>query len=123
MVERVALDPCRGSDNALVAGLDTHEVVVDAVHVVRLANAIVDEVCRRVPQETLGLRGRTRDPPYGPIRCCSPPKRPLPIEAEAAFLLALRRHQLTRSTRRGHPRPHSAFRRRIPLARRRNLNE
>ena len=64
-VERVALDPYRGYYNALVAGLDAPEVVVDAFHVVRLGNTVVDEVRRRVQQETLGHRGHKGDPLYG----------------------------------------------------------
>lgn len=64
-VERVALDPYRGYYNALVAGLDAPEVVVDAFHVVKLGNTVVDEVRRRVQQDTLGHRGRTGDPLYG----------------------------------------------------------
>jgi transposase len=64
-VERVALDPYRGYYNALVGGLDAPEVVVDAFHIVRLGNKVVDEVRRRVQQDTLGHRGRKGDPLYG----------------------------------------------------------
>jgi transposase len=64
-VERVALDPYRGYYNALVGGLDAPEVVVDAFHIVRLGNQVVDEVRRRVQQDTLGHRGRKGDPLYG----------------------------------------------------------
>lgn len=64
-VERVALDPYRGYYNALVAGLDAPEVVVDAFHIVKLGNTVVDEVRRRVQQQTLGHRGRAGDPLYG----------------------------------------------------------
>ena len=64
-VERVALDPDRGYYNALVSGLDAPEVVVDPFHVVRLGNTVVDEVRRRVQQQTLGHRGHKRDPLYG----------------------------------------------------------
>jgi transposase len=64
-VERVALDPYRGYYNALVGGLDAPEVVVDAFHIVRLGNTVVDEVRRRVQHDTLGHRGRTGDPLYG----------------------------------------------------------
>lgn len=64
-VEHVALDPYRGYYNALVAGLDAPEVVVDAFHIVRLGNTVVDEVRRRVQQDTLGHRGRAGDPLYG----------------------------------------------------------
>ena len=38
--------------------------VADPFHVVRLANQRLDEVRRRVPNETLGHRGRKRDPLY-----------------------------------------------------------
>jgi transposase len=64
-VERVALDPYRGYYNALVGGLPAPEVVVDAFHIVRLGNNVVDEVRRRVQQETLGHRGHKGDPLYG----------------------------------------------------------
>lgn len=64
-VRRVALDPYRGYYNALVGGLDAPEVVVDCFHVVRLGNVMVDDVRRRVQQETLGHRGRRDDPLYG----------------------------------------------------------
>ena len=63
-VERVALDPYRGYYNALVGGLSAPEVVVDAFHIVRLGNVMLDEVRRRVQQQTLGHRGRTGDPLY-----------------------------------------------------------
>lgn len=63
-IERVALDPYRGYYNALVSGLDAPEVVVDAFHVVRLGNVMVDEVRRRVQQQTLGHRGHKDDPLY-----------------------------------------------------------
>lgn len=63
-VQRVALDPYRGYYNALVGGLDAPEVVVDAFHIVRLGNRMLDEVRRRVQQDTLGHRGRKHDPLY-----------------------------------------------------------
>jgi len=64
-VECVALDPYRGYYNALVSGLDAPEVVVDAFHIVRLGNVMVDEVRRRVQQQSLGHRGHRDDPLYG----------------------------------------------------------
>ena len=64
-VERVALDPHRGYFNALVGGLDAPTVVVDAFHVIKLANTVVDEVRRRVQQEQTGHRGHAGDPLYG----------------------------------------------------------
>jgi transposase len=39
-------------------------VVVDHFHAIRLANAVVDQVRRRVQQATLGHRGRKHDPLY-----------------------------------------------------------
>ncbi len=39
--------------------------VLDAFHVVKLGSTMVDEVRRRVQQDTLGYRGRTGDPLYG----------------------------------------------------------
>jgi transposase len=39
-------------------------VVVDHFHAIRLANAVVDQVRRRVQQATLGHRGRKPDPLY-----------------------------------------------------------
>ncbi|MQB01278.1 MAG: hypothetical protein GEU78_13465 [Actinobacteria bacterium] len=53
------------SYNALVGGLDAPEVVVDCFHIIRLGNQVVDEVRRRVQQETLGHRGHAGDPLYG----------------------------------------------------------
>jgi transposase len=40
-------------------------VVLDHFHAVRLANAAVDDVRRRVQQQTLGRKGRKGDPLYG----------------------------------------------------------
>ncbi|MEX5259353.1 transposase [Kocuria sp. CPCC 205263] len=39
--------------------------VLDAFHVVKLGGQVVDEVRRRVQQDTLGHRGRAGDPLYG----------------------------------------------------------
>jgi transposase len=64
-IERVALDPHRGYYNALVGGLDAPEVVVDAFHIIKLANTVIDEVRRRVQQEQTGHRGFKGDPLYG----------------------------------------------------------
>jgi transposase len=56
--------PWRGYASALVAPLGHARVVVDHFHAVRLANTVVDQVRRRVPQTTLGHRGRKPDPLY-----------------------------------------------------------
>jgi transposase len=62
-VGTVALDPWRGDASALVASLG-HSRVVDHLHAIRLANLVVDQVCRRTQPATLGHRGRKRDPLY-----------------------------------------------------------
>ena len=49
---------CRGN----IAGKATQ--VADAFHVVKLANAAVGDVRRRVHNDTTGGRGTTRDPLY-----------------------------------------------------------
>jgi transposase len=63
-VTTVALDPWRGYASALVGPLGHATVVVDHFHAIRLANAVVDQVRRRVQQATLGHRGRKPDPLY-----------------------------------------------------------
>lgn len=60
-----ALDPFRGYKNAIDDKLADATAVLDAFHVVALAGHAVDEVRRRVQQETLGHRGRSGDPLYG----------------------------------------------------------
>jgi len=45
-----------------VASLGHATVVVDHFHATKLANAVVDQVRRRVQQATLGHRGRKQDP-------------------------------------------------------------
>jgi transposase len=63
-IATVALDPWRGYASALAASLGHARVVVDHFHAIRLANAVVDQVRRRVQQATLGHRGRKRDRLY-----------------------------------------------------------
>lgn len=60
-----ALDPFAGYKTAIDDKLDDAVAVLDAFHVVKLGTAAVDEVCRRVQQDTLGHRGRKGDPLYG----------------------------------------------------------
>jgi transposase len=59
-----ALDPFRGYATALCTQLPHATRVLDAFHVVALAVRVVDEVRRRVQQDTLGRRGHKRDPLY-----------------------------------------------------------
>jgi hypothetical protein len=58
------LDPFRGHANAIRDGLPDAIAVLDAFHVVRLGTQVVDEVRRRVQQDTLGCRGHKHDPLY-----------------------------------------------------------
>ncbi len=60
-----ALDPFRGYHTALTSRLEHASAVLDPFHVVRLLTAAVDEVRRRVQNDTLGHRGRKGDPLYG----------------------------------------------------------
>ena len=64
-IDVVALDPFRGYANGVAAHLPEATVVVDHFHAVRLANAAIDDVRRRVQNETTGHRGRRGDPLYG----------------------------------------------------------
>ncbi len=64
-VEVAALDPFRGYGSALSDRLPHAVRVLDPFHVVRLGFACVDDVRRRVQQDTCGHRGRRGDPLYG----------------------------------------------------------
>ncbi len=61
-IERVALDPHRGYANGLVHVLADVTFVLDHFHAIRLANAMLDDVRRRVQNALLGHRGRKDDP-------------------------------------------------------------
>jgi transposase len=63
-VEQAALDPFRGYANAIHDALPDAVAVLDAFHVVRLGTQVLDEVRRRVQQDTLGRRGHKNDPLY-----------------------------------------------------------
>jgi transposase len=63
-VEQAALDPFRGYANAVRDELPDAVAVLDAFHVVRLGTQVVDEVRRRVQQDTVGHRGHKDDPLY-----------------------------------------------------------
>jgi len=64
-VKVATLDPFQGYKNAIDDELQDATAVLDAFHVVKLGGQAVDEVRRRVQQETLGHRGRRGDPLYG----------------------------------------------------------
>lgn len=63
-VEIATLDPFHGYKNAIDDQLDDARAVLDAFHVVKLATGAVDEVRRRVQQDTRGHRGHRDDPLY-----------------------------------------------------------
>ena len=63
-VEIATLDPFQGYKNAIDDQLEDATCVLDAFHIVKLAGAAVDDVRRRIQQETLGHRGRKGDPLY-----------------------------------------------------------
>lgn len=64
-VKVAALDPFRGYATALHTQLPDAVRVLDAFHVVKLGFDAVDQVRRRVQQQTTGHRGRKHDPLYG----------------------------------------------------------
>lgn len=64
-IQIATLDPFAGYKKALDDELDDAVAVLDAFHVVKLGTAAVDEVRRRVQQDTLEHRGRRGDPLYG----------------------------------------------------------
>jgi len=63
-IEVAVVDPFRGYANALVDRLPDATIVVDHFHAVRLGDQAIDDVRRRVQQQTLGHRGRAHDPLY-----------------------------------------------------------
>jgi transposase len=63
-IEQASLDPFRGYANAIRDELPDAVPVLDAFHVVKLGTQVVDEVRRRVQQETLARRGHKDDPLY-----------------------------------------------------------
>ena len=64
-VGTVAIGPHRGYANGVGTHLGHARLVVDPFHAVALANRAIDDVRRRVQQETLGHRGSSGDPLYG----------------------------------------------------------
>jgi transposase len=63
-IRHAALDPFRGYANALRDSLSDAVQVLDAFHVVKLGTQVIDEVRRRIQQDTLGRRGHRDDPLY-----------------------------------------------------------
>jgi len=63
-VATASLDPFRGYATALTTQLPDATRVLDPFHVVKLGLDCVDQVRRRVQRDTLGHRGRAREPLY-----------------------------------------------------------
>ncbi|HET7327165.1 MAG TPA: ISL3 family transposase [Nocardioidaceae bacterium] len=63
-VEFVAIDPCAAYRRAVAEQLPQAQIVVDHFHLVRLANAAVTDVRRRVSWDNRGRRGRKIDPDW-----------------------------------------------------------
>jgi transposase len=63
-VQIATLDPFHGYKNAIDDQLEDARAVLDAFHVVKLSTQVVDEVRRRVQQDTRGHRGHRDDPLY-----------------------------------------------------------
>lgn len=61
-IKVATLDPFRGYANAIEQQLPEAIMVLDAFHVVKLGTSMVDDVRRRVQNETTGHRGRKDDP-------------------------------------------------------------
>ena len=58
------MDPFHGYKNAIDDELEDATAVLDAFHVIKLGTDVVDQVRRRVQQDTLGHRGHRDDPLY-----------------------------------------------------------
>ena len=63
-IQIATLDPFQGYKNAIDDQLQDATSVLDAFHIVKLAGDALDEVRRRVQQDTTGHRARTGDPLY-----------------------------------------------------------
>lgn len=59
-IKVATLDPFRCYATAIRDELPEAITVVDAFHIVKLGTGMVDDVCRRVQQDTLGRRGRKK---------------------------------------------------------------
>ena len=72
-IDVAAIDAFRGYATAIGDVLPDAVLVIDHFHAIRLASEAVNDVRRRVQQDTLGHRGRRHDPLYGIRRCCCAP--------------------------------------------------
>lgn len=93
-IEIATLDPFQGYKNAIDDRLEDATCVLDAFHIVKLAGAAVDEVRRRIQQETLGHRGRKGDPLYGIRHVLRVNRERLTIRQQARLEAAFAAHPL-----------------------------
>ena len=63
-IRHAVIDPYQPYATALANQVPDAKLVVDHFHIIRLANAALDEVRRRVQHATVGHRGRKGDPLY-----------------------------------------------------------
>lgn len=84
-----ALDPFRGYATALTTHLPQATRVLDAFHVVKLANQALDEVRRDVQQHTTGHRDYAEDPRYRARRLLRKGEEGLTEQARAKLEAAL----------------------------------
>jgi Transposase len=97
MVKVAALDPFRGYASALRTSLPHATMVLDAFHVSRLGLACVDEVRRRVQQDSTGHRGRKHDPLFRIRRLLR--RRSFPIGSMLHWNALPRSHERLRGAR------------------------
>ncbi|WP_432536884.1 ISL3 family transposase [Kineococcus arenarius] len=91
VITHAALDPFRGHANAILTELpDDAVTVLDAFHVVKLASTAMDEVRRRVQQDTLGRPGHRNDPLYRIRRLLTTARENLADRGRAHLEAALR---------------------------------
>ena len=86
-----AIDPHAGYARAIRTSLPKATITVDPFHLVKLANACIDDVRRRVQRETTGHRGRKDDHLYGVRRLLTRGFERLSEHQEERLLTALRR--------------------------------
>lgn len=92
-VQVAALDPFAGYKSAIDDTLEDAVAVLDAFHVVKLGTAAVDEVRRRVQQDTLGHRGRKGEPLYGIQSILRAGAENLTDKQRARFITAIEAHE------------------------------
>ena len=74
-VEIATLDPFHGYKNTIDDQLQDARSVLDAFHVVKLASQVVDDVRRRVQQDTTGHRGPVATRSIGSETSCALARR------------------------------------------------